>query len=154
MGSETAAPHRLQVVQGAPEVILLGEHREGRGAAGLVGLRHLGGVAAGTYLPSAGRAALELGDDRQPGALEGAAKRPRLAARGQRRGQLGLGHRGAAAGNALAGGLADLLEDVHRTASSCERLTYWPRRPAAAPESIASRARSAPCASEPARPET
>jgi hypothetical protein len=72
-----------QVLERPAEVALVGEHRERRRAAALVGA-HLGRDGSrGGDIPGAGRAALELGDQREPGPHQGLVERAVLAARGQ-----------------------------------------------------------------------
>ncbi len=57
---------RRQIGGGASEVVRVGEHREARGAAGGVLLRHHVGLESGVELALRRGPALDLGDARQP----------------------------------------------------------------------------------------
>jgi hypothetical protein len=56
------------------EVRLVGEHGYRGGAAALVGADHVGDVSVGPDRSGRGRAALELGDEREPGLDQGLLK--------------------------------------------------------------------------------
>lgn len=92
----------------------LGEDRDGDGAAALVGLDDLGHRGAAADLAGARRAALVLGDDRDPRARERLGEGSVLA--GARGLLLEVGHRDrlTAPGDLLAGGVDDAVEDAHR----------------------------------------
>ena len=107
-----------QVVERAAEVRPLGEDRQCRGAAALVGADDVGDGRAGADLARARRAALVLGDERDAGPVS--ASRNGRSSRGaaSRALELGQRHRLAAAGEVLACGVDDAVEDAHRESSS------------------------------------
>ena len=81
IGRPLAARGRAQVVERAAEVAPVGEHGERRRAAALVRRADLAHVGLRRDLAGARRAALELGDQRQPGPHQRLAERARAAER-------------------------------------------------------------------------
>ena len=107
---------RAQVLQRAAEVRLVGEHRERRRAAALVGA-DLGGDGrrVGGDLAGAGRAPLELGDQREPGAHQRLVEGAVLAAAGESRLEVGLRELAATRVDPLPGPGDELLDHSHLT---------------------------------------
>ena len=106
-----------QVLERAAEVGLVGEDRERGGAAALVGADLLGDVVAvGGDLAGAGRAPLELGDQREAGAHQRLVEGPVLAAAGEPRLEVGLRELAAARVHPLPGPGDELLDHSHLTA--------------------------------------
>ena len=71
-----------------PKCGSVGEHRERRGAAALVGGADLGDVGSGGDLAGARRAPLELGDQRQPGSHQRLVERARVRSRAEPRAEV------------------------------------------------------------------
>src|ERR1700709_2692336 len=112
-GRAGGAPRRA--AGGAAEVGPVGQHRERRGPAALVGADLLGDDRRGRDLTGAGRAALELGDQREAGADQRLVEGPILAAGRQPRLEVGLRELATTGGDALPGSIDELIDYSHLT---------------------------------------
>src|SRR5690606_1110187 len=138
------------------EPALLGEDGERRGAAALICGDDLLHLRAGPDLPRAGRAPLELRDQRDPRRDQRLLEGTLPAAVGELRLKLGKRDLLAAPPNRLAGRADKLLELGHRAseASLRERSMRSSSTSRARPPPIASRARSTPSRRSSAPPPT
>ena len=117
IGSVGRRARLLEVAERAAEVRALGQDRERRGAAALVGLRDLGDGRAGADLARRRRAALVLGDDRRRRGARAPRRTggPRGAAR-SRASRSASGTSLAAAADLVARDVDDALQDVAHAA--------------------------------------
>ncbi len=116
IGIPQARAGGAQVLERAAEMRLVGQHRERRGTAALIGGDLGAHVGPSRDLPGVRRAPLELGDQGEPRAHQGLAEGAVLAAPGQARFEIGLRKLAATCLHSLPGPGDQLVDDSHWTA--------------------------------------